>query len=326
MKYKFTGESFNQGKYGTVYRIEAIKNFADVKIGDKGGFILSESNLSQDGDCWVYHDAYVYGNAKVCGNAKIRGTTRVHDNAEISGNVDLNGRIAVHDSPSITGNVIVTGETIIEGKATIFDNVKIRNSRIGDGVQIYDNVRIKDVVLMEETLFRGNARISGGYIGGNAIVEDNAIIQSSYMGMSPTVRGNARICGNSIIDGDAEVEGNAVIKDITLVNGYIDGDETMSDLMTAMYGGCEFDGYRILTITKKDMEIATGRTKFEQLEVVNGNFKLRLLYEDEMLDGFFNVQFKLENILGIKGNETEVSQIEIVSYEHSLDEVKEMIK
>ena len=87
----------------TLYRIEALKDFADVKKGDKGGYIESEKNLSQYGNCWidgnacvsdnawvagytrVYGDALVYGNARVYGNAVVYGNARVHANARIDG-------------------------------------------------------------------------------------------------------------------------------------------------------------------------------------------------------------------------------------------------
>lgn len=34
-----------------LYRIKALKNFANVKAGEYGGYVSSEENLSQDGDC-----------------------------------------------------------------------------------------------------------------------------------------------------------------------------------------------------------------------------------------------------------------------------------
>ena len=37
----------------TLYQIEAIKSFGDVNIGDLGGYVESERNLSHKGDCWV---------------------------------------------------------------------------------------------------------------------------------------------------------------------------------------------------------------------------------------------------------------------------------
>ena len=48
-KYKLTEESISYfGK--TLYRIEALKDFANVKKGDKGGYIEKEDNLSQRGN------------------------------------------------------------------------------------------------------------------------------------------------------------------------------------------------------------------------------------------------------------------------------------
>lgn len=48
-----------------VYRIRALRAFADVKIGDLGGFVETKQNLSN------------MGNAEVCGDAKIFFGVRV---------------------------------------------------------------------------------------------------------------------------------------------------------------------------------------------------------------------------------------------------------
>ena len=64
--------------YGrTLHRIKACKDFGNVKSGELGGYIESENNLSQAGDCWVCD------NARVCGNARVYDSARVCDNAEI---------------------------------------------------------------------------------------------------------------------------------------------------------------------------------------------------------------------------------------------------
>ena len=55
----------------TLHRLEALKDFADVKKGDKGGYVESEENLSHEGACWFFGDAWVSGDAKVCGDARI---------------------------------------------------------------------------------------------------------------------------------------------------------------------------------------------------------------------------------------------------------------
>ena len=54
-----------------VYRIRALRAFADVKIGDLGGFVETKQNLSNMGNAWVYDNAEVCGDAKVCDNANI---------------------------------------------------------------------------------------------------------------------------------------------------------------------------------------------------------------------------------------------------------------
>ena len=75
-KYKLTDETKNI--YGrTLYRIEALRDFSDVKKGDKGGYIEKEENLSQNGNCWVYDDAMVRGKANVYSHADIRGDAEI---------------------------------------------------------------------------------------------------------------------------------------------------------------------------------------------------------------------------------------------------------
>ena len=54
----------------TLYRIIARKNFitctgAKIKIGDLGGYIEKEENLSQYDNCWVCGNAKVWGNAEI---------------------------------------------------------------------------------------------------------------------------------------------------------------------------------------------------------------------------------------------------------------------
>ena len=71
-KYELTDETIEV--YGTaLHRIKALKDFGNVKKGEPGGYVESEHNLSQEGDCWVYGNAEVYDNAWVCGNAEVCG-------------------------------------------------------------------------------------------------------------------------------------------------------------------------------------------------------------------------------------------------------------
>ena len=76
-------------KEGNFYRIKALKDFSDVKKGDLGGLIEKESNLSHNGNCWIYNNARVYGNARVLYNAKVRGYVMINDDVEIYDNVRI---------------------------------------------------------------------------------------------------------------------------------------------------------------------------------------------------------------------------------------------
>ncbi|EJF84436.1 hypothetical protein MCY_01448, partial [Bartonella rattimassiliensis 15908] len=69
-KYELTNESRVVNGV-TLHRIKALRDFDDVKAGQLGGFIENESDLSHDGNCWVYDNAIVFCNAVVSENAKI---------------------------------------------------------------------------------------------------------------------------------------------------------------------------------------------------------------------------------------------------------------
>ena len=71
-----------------LYRIKALKDFICdgilIRKGDKGGFVQSENNLSQEGNCWVFDDSIVFENAKVYDNAIIKGYSIVQNNSIVS--------------------------------------------------------------------------------------------------------------------------------------------------------------------------------------------------------------------------------------------------
>lgn len=70
MKYELINKTTNYlGK--TLYRIKALKSFSNVTKGDLGGYVQSDKNLSQIGNCWIYGNAKVFGKAVISGNARI---------------------------------------------------------------------------------------------------------------------------------------------------------------------------------------------------------------------------------------------------------------
>ena len=95
-KYELTDEIIEvEGK--KLYRIRALVDIPkhDVKIGDFGGFVESEENLSHRGNAWVTDNARVSKNALVTDNAIVTGNARVTDNARVSKNVRVTGNARV---------------------------------------------------------------------------------------------------------------------------------------------------------------------------------------------------------------------------------------
>jgi len=67
--------------YGrTLFRIQALKDFSDVKKGEKGGWVESEKCLSQDGNCWIYDEGKVYNNGQIFDNVQFFGDGKVLNN------------------------------------------------------------------------------------------------------------------------------------------------------------------------------------------------------------------------------------------------------
>ena len=158
-KYRLTEETIIiNGK--TLYRIEALKDFNDVKKGDKGGFVEDEENLSQCDDCWIYD------NAEVFGKAKIRDKAMVYDNAMVCDDARVYGDAVVCDKAKVYDNALVCDKATISGYAEIFyialvcDNAKVYgNAEIFDSAQVYG-----DAVVYGYTMVFGNAMIYGNAI------------------------------------------------------------------------------------------------------------------------------------------------------------------
>ena len=127
----------------TLYRIIAIRSFGDVVIGDKGGFIEKESNLSHNDNAWVYGDARVYDNARVSDNARVYdnawvfGNAQVSDNAWVSGDARFFGDAWVYDNARVFGNARVFDNAWVSGNAQVYGN-----ARVFDNTCVSDNARV----------------------------------------------------------------------------------------------------------------------------------------------------------------------------------------
>lgn len=158
-----------------LHRIEAVKDFAYVKSGDKGGFIENENNLSHLGDAWVFGDAKVCEDAQVFGNALVGGNAKIQNRAQVFGDAQVFGNAAI-----------------------------AKNAKIYENAQIYGNAKVSG----------NNAEIYGfAQVCGNAQVRQHAkIYGDALVGGMTWVYGDAKVFGNTRTLGGAEVLGNAKIR------------------------------------------------------------------------------------------------------------------
>ena len=107
-KFELTSDT-KDTEFGRLYRIKALIDFGDVKTGDLGGFVESESNLSHKGNAWVYGDALVYDDALVCGKARVYGKALMYGNALVRDDAQVYGDAWVYGKARVCGNAWVGG-------------------------------------------------------------------------------------------------------------------------------------------------------------------------------------------------------------------------
>lgn len=122
-----------------IYQIEALIDIPSigVKVGDKGGFIQGEQNLSHEHDCWVFDTSivadgsFVGGSAIIQNGSKVVGSSRIFNSA-ISKSGIYNSLIG--DGCNIESSQIAVANCY--GGATISDsevtNVTLWNANIKD--------------------------------------------------------------------------------------------------------------------------------------------------------------------------------------------------
>lgn len=173
MKYEILTDP--EHSMGKLHRIRALTSFSDVHEGDIGGWIQSEDNLSQDGDCWVYDDARVYGDAFVRDNSIVKNVAEVH------------------------GHALVRMKSVISGTASVHGRAKIINSEIGDSANVYDTATIDNSQISGKAQVFGNAYISWSSVYDNAQVSGNVKVRSkSKIYMNGRVSGYADIFNEDI--------------------------------------------------------------------------------------------------------------------------------
>lgn len=149
-KYKITQLSHPQ--YPWLHRIQALKTINErVGAGELGGFVQSEQNLSQEGECWIYDDAIC------CGEAVVKQDAELHDGAAAAGFSIITGDACMYDRAWAKGNCwIQNGE--VKDDAVVAGEAVIKKEGKGSPL-IAGNSRIYGTVcgryLIRDTIFPG---------------------------------------------------------------------------------------------------------------------------------------------------------------------------
>ena len=148
-----------------LFQIRALKDFGDVKVGDLGGYIEKEENLSHNGNAWVYDNVKVYDNAKVFCDAQVHGDALIYSNARIF------DKAKVYGNTWVCGNALIYDNAQIYDVVEVFDNAQVYgNAQIYDSASVYGNARVFD-----DAQVLGNARVFGDVqILDNALICDSA--------------------------------------------------------------------------------------------------------------------------------------------------------
>lgn len=121
------------------YRPKAVKDFSNVSKGNIGGFIDGYHNLSQKGNCWIYHTASVYGEAYISEDAKILDKARIYGDSVVYGNTVVGGDAMIYGKSKINTGMIYNAE--------VFDSKIFGNSYIGK-VRVIKSILVTDNYIM----------------------------------------------------------------------------------------------------------------------------------------------------------------------------------
>jgi carbonic anhydrase/acetyltransferase-like protein (isoleucine patch superfamily) len=167
----------------TVYQIRALKTMdfvnsigdtITVEPGDLGGYVQSEDNLSQSGNCWVFDNAVVMnestlsGNAVAMDSATVCEQARLSDNAKAVGNCQISGDASLRNHAMANGKAIVTGNAILRdysiagGESIVTDHAELAEYAITDGsAYILDSAKIAGYTIVRDHLtIRGSITIT----------------------------------------------------------------------------------------------------------------------------------------------------------------------
>ena len=160
-------------KYPFLHRIRALRDIGhDVKAGDLGGFVESESNLSfeEGDDAWIYDSAIACDRSYVDMHSQLRDSAMIRNAAYISEGARLSGESKAEDDSYVRGgqltekaracgNALILahpdtfGTPVIRGCANVYGKV-MGAIHIGGNALVFSSEELRndtaDLIEMDE--------------------------------------------------------------------------------------------------------------------------------------------------------------------------------
>ena len=200
----------------TLYRIRALKNFSDVKKGDLGGWVSSENNLSQEGDCWIYDEAKCMDNARMYDNSCIYDYSEMYDSSRMHGDSKMYNYSEMHNSCRMYGYSKMYDSSEMHDSSTMYGNsIMYGNSMMCGYSKMFDNTEMFDDSAMYEY------SVMNGYsiMFGNSELYDDS-----------EMHGRSRMYGDSILKDEEKLYGELISK----VDKFIDISNPKGEMVTGV--------------------------------------------------------------------------------------------
>ena len=145
----------------TLYRIRALKNFSNVKKGNLGGWVSSEDNLSQEGDCWIYDEAKCMDNARMHDNSKMYNNSVMYEYSAMHGNSKMCNNSKMYDDSEMHDDSRMYDHSMMYDHSKMYDHSEMNDysimynnsemhgySKMRDNSTMYNNSKIYDYSIM----------------------------------------------------------------------------------------------------------------------------------------------------------------------------------
>lgn len=152
-KYELVPETVTKLYGKSMYRIRALKDFSDVKKGQYGGYVESEENLSQLGNCWIYDDSIVGLGARVIDNAVVKDASKVIGGSEVSDDAIIEKCSLIDGLSEVCDQSRVIDSLVTNASYVIYKSVINRDS------MVYQGSVVSNAIIGPETTIRNGASI-----------------------------------------------------------------------------------------------------------------------------------------------------------------------